>query len=179
MARHINEHGLTEQQEKFVLAYMGEAEGNASEAYRIAYPSSRGWKDNALNVEASRMLSNTKVDLRVKQLRRNAAGQCTLNLVRAKQILSELAEAVADSPDLIHKLGPIKIKAIERLAKMEQWDAPEQIQVEQVSFQLNLGSQSDDEDDSDPDEIIIPAVQQEPAAAISGPSGPTQAEELP
>lgn len=178
MARHINEFGLTEQQEKFCLAYMGEAEGCASEAYRLAYPTSRGWKDNALNVEASRMLSNPKVDLRVKQLRRNAAGHATLNLVRAKEILSELAEAVADSPELIHKLGPVKIKAIERLAKMEQWDAPEQIQVEQVQFHLNLGGQTDDDDDSDPDEIIIPAVQQEPAAAISGPSSPTQ-EDLP
>ena len=173
MARHINETGLTEQQESFCIAYMGEANGCAAEAYRIAYPSSREWSPTSLHPKASAMLAHGKVQARIAQLRRNTAAAAMLSLMRAKQILSELAEAAADSPDMVAKLGPVKIKAIERLAKMEQWDAPEQLQIEQVQFQLNLGARTDDDDDDpDPDEITIACDPPKPSASMSGDAAP-------
>lgn len=142
MARAINQFGLTEQQERFCLAYMGEANGCASEAYRIAYPCSRHWGENTIHPAASRMLKRSKVHARLNELRRITAERTTLTLSRAKEILSNLAEQAIASPQDARTLGPVIIKAIERLAKMEQWDAPEQIQVEQVSFQLNLAPET-------------------------------------
>ena len=40
--------------------------GNASEAYRKAYPSSLKWKDKTVNEAASRLLKNSKVNTRVR-----------------------------------------------------------------------------------------------------------------
>lgn len=59
--------GLTIKQENFCLAYV--ETGNASEAYRRAYPVSRKWKDETLWPRASRLLADCKVDARIKELR--------------------------------------------------------------------------------------------------------------
>ena len=58
---------LTPKQEKFCLAYV--ECGNASEAYRRAYPRAKNWKPEAVNVAASRLLANAKVSLRVEELK--------------------------------------------------------------------------------------------------------------
>lgn len=56
---------LTIKQEKFCLAYI--ETGNASEAYRRAY-NCKKMSANAICVQASRMLDNPKVALRVREL---------------------------------------------------------------------------------------------------------------
>ena len=56
---------LTPKQEKFCLAYV--ETGNASEAYRQAY-AVNGKSENAVHVEASRLLSTPKISLRVSKL---------------------------------------------------------------------------------------------------------------
>ena len=58
---------LTIKQEKFAQAYV--ETGNASEAYRTAYPRSQNWKPTSVEVNASKMLADTKVLLRIEQLR--------------------------------------------------------------------------------------------------------------
>ncbi len=57
---------LTPKQEAFARAYV--ETGNASEAYRMAYPRAKNWKSEAVNVAASRLLANAKVSLRVEEL---------------------------------------------------------------------------------------------------------------
>lgn len=66
MARPLNEHGVTEQQEKFCRVFV--ETGNASEAYRQAYKSDRK-SANSVAVDASRLLDNPKVNLRINSLR--------------------------------------------------------------------------------------------------------------
>ena len=58
---------LTHQQERFAL---GVASGRSqAEAYREAYPKSRAWKDPAVHVNASKLMVDTKVRLRIRDLR--------------------------------------------------------------------------------------------------------------
>lgn len=66
MARPLNEHGVTEQQEKFCRVFV--ETGNASEAYRQAYKSDRK-SANSVAVDASRLLDKPNVLLRIDQLR--------------------------------------------------------------------------------------------------------------
>ena len=61
-----NEYGLTDKQEKFVQIYIETK--NASEAYRQSYNAGK-MKDTSVNVNASKMLANAKVALRLAQLR--------------------------------------------------------------------------------------------------------------
>ncbi|HAR38824.1 MAG TPA: hypothetical protein DCS09_09790 [Porphyromonadaceae bacterium] len=58
---------LTINQEKFAQEYI--LTGNASEAYRRAYPKSLKWKDNAVQVAGSKLLANPIVSVRVEELR--------------------------------------------------------------------------------------------------------------
>lgn len=58
---------LTVKQEAFCQAYV--ETGNASEAYRRAYPKSQKWADTSVTVNASKMLKNADVLLRVGELK--------------------------------------------------------------------------------------------------------------
>lgn len=62
---------LTLKQQNFCRAYTGEAKGNASEAYRIAYDA-ENMGDNAIYVEASRLMDDPKIALRVDSLQSEA-----------------------------------------------------------------------------------------------------------
>ena len=59
--------GLTVRQEKFAQKYV--ECGNASEAYRYAYPSSAKWKDKTVWEKASRITANDKVKARIEELK--------------------------------------------------------------------------------------------------------------
>lgn len=58
---------LTDKQDKFARVYV--ETGNASEAYRQAYPRSKAWKDKSVHEEASKLLANPKVAPRVEELK--------------------------------------------------------------------------------------------------------------
>lgn len=66
MARPLNEFGVTEQQEKFCRVFV--ETGNASEAYRQSYKADRK-SANSVAVDASRLLDNPNVNLRINALR--------------------------------------------------------------------------------------------------------------
>jgi phage terminase small subunit len=70
---------LTPKQEAFVLAYI--ETGNASEAYRRAYPASKSWKPEVVHVKASELLSNGKVVVRVDEIRGKVADKVVLDRV--------------------------------------------------------------------------------------------------
>ena len=63
--------GLTQARETFCQEFA--AIGNASEAYRRAYPKSQNWKPEAVNVAASKMMALPMVSVRVGELQATAA----------------------------------------------------------------------------------------------------------
>lgn len=70
--------GLTPAQEAFCLAVV--ETNNQAEAYRRAYPKSLKWKDNAVWVNASALMADTKVSLRVAELRSIIAERAQITL---------------------------------------------------------------------------------------------------
>lgn len=97
--------GLTEQQERFCLEYA--KSGNASAAYRIAYPKSVRWTDNALNVQACRALAKPKLSLRIAELRALVVKQTDMDMARWAQEVTRLA--TADARRLMHPNGKMKL----------------------------------------------------------------------
>lgn len=84
---------LTGQQEKFAV---GIASGKTqADAYREAYPKAKKWKDEAVYVEASRLLDNPKVSLRLKELRERLAG---LGIASAERVLLEATRIALFDP---------------------------------------------------------------------------------
>jgi len=80
---------LTEKQERFCIAYCGEAKGNASEAYRIAYDC-ENMKPESIHREAKEVVDNPKIASRIKELREPAVKALNITL---EDLLRELEEA--------------------------------------------------------------------------------------
>lgn len=87
MARPLNEHGVTEQQEKFCRVFV--ETGNASEAYRQAY-NAKNMGANTIAARASEMLNKSNITVRLQQLRE--VHQKRHN-VTVDSIVAELEEA--------------------------------------------------------------------------------------
>ena len=90
---------LTQKQENFCLAYI--ETGNASEAYRKAYPGTR-MSDKTLNEAASRLLKNSKVVARLEELRKPATESAQITLAQHLSTLEELRELAKEEG----KYGP-------------------------------------------------------------------------
>lgn len=60
--------GLTPQQEKFCQQVVLNG-GDLSAAYRKAYPKALKWKNNSLHVNASKLFADTRVQLRIEELK--------------------------------------------------------------------------------------------------------------
>lgn len=65
--------------------------GNASEAYRRAYPASQKWKDVALYAKSSAMLAKDKVKLRVDELREELKKKFDISAERLLQEQARIA----------------------------------------------------------------------------------------
>lgn len=76
---------LTPKQEKFCIEYL--KDGNASRAYRESYNASK-MKEASINVNASKLLKDTKIALRLKELGEKHTKK---NDVTAERIIKELA----------------------------------------------------------------------------------------
>lgn len=105
MGAAVIDRGLTEQQERFCLEYA--KSGNASAAYRIAYPRSLKWKDVSVNVAATRMSAKASVSLRIAELRALVVKQTDMNMARWAQEVTRLA--TADARRLMHPNGKMKL----------------------------------------------------------------------
>ena len=77
---------LTQKQEAFARAYV--ETGNASEAYRRAYDAAR-MKPEAIHVNASKLLADTKVALRVDALQEKHAKRHDITVDRITEMLLE------------------------------------------------------------------------------------------
>lgn len=80
---------LTQKQEAFCLAYI--ELGNASEAYRRAYDA-KNMKPESINVNASKLLADTKIALRVEELRAPAAERAQVSLEKHLNDLQALRD---------------------------------------------------------------------------------------
>ena len=80
---------LTQKQENFCAAYL--EIGNASVAYRKAYPGTR-MSDKTRNEAASRLLKNSKVVARLEELRKPVAESAQITLSQHLSKLEELRE---------------------------------------------------------------------------------------
>lgn len=78
--------GLTPQRETFAIELA--KGGTQSAAYRVAYPKSRKWSENAVAVNASRLVRDHHVRLRVDELAARAAAR---NEVTLEKHVAELA----------------------------------------------------------------------------------------
>lgn len=131
---------LTPKQEKFIEVYS--ETGNASEAYRVAYPVSLKWNEESVHQAASRLLKNIKVLSRVQQIK---AQNREISEIKRKDILELLARVLRGDqiPDYSETAGEItrirtlsKSWAIERACRMLGYEAA---QKSEVSGQLNFG----------------------------------------
>ena len=115
---------LTPKQELFAQTYV--KTGNASEAYRTAYDTSR-YKEKSINEKACVFLKNVKIKSRVKELQKELTEKHTIT---KDKILNRLQEIVYEQ----EKLGVDKIdltamnKAIDTVNKMLGYYEAEKIQ---------------------------------------------------
>lgn len=104
MTRSLNVSGLTENQERFCLEYA--KSGNASAAYRIAYPKTTA-KAETINQMASRLLAERNVCARVLELRAAAEKKTDMTIERWAQEVTRLA--TTDARNIAHSDGKIKM----------------------------------------------------------------------
>ena len=81
---------LTIKQDKFCRAFVGPAEGNASEAYRTAY-NTQNCSNATINRNAKALLDDNKIATRVEQLKAEYAAQ---NAITVEEITGALRRAV-------------------------------------------------------------------------------------
>jgi len=100
---------LTENQEQFVQNIIKGM--NQAEAYRSAYPRQR-MSDKTIYEAASRLMANSKIVARLKELRDMAA---TPNIITAQKRKEWLTEVIND-PDIDIN---VRLKASDQLNRME------------------------------------------------------------
>lgn len=117
MARPLNEHGVTEQQEKFCRVFV--ETGNASEAYRQSYKSDRK-NANTIAVDASRLLDKPNVNRRIAMLRETHAKRHNVTvdslvaeLEQIKQIALS-AETPQSSAAVAAVMGKAKLTGLDK-----------------------------------------------------------------
>lgn len=82
---------LTAKQERYVQEII---KGKSQrQAYRIAYPSSRKWKDSTVDSKASNLLKNDKVKARYNELNGKAIDKA---IITRKRIIEEITDVALD-----------------------------------------------------------------------------------
>jgi len=109
---------LNPKQEKFAQLYV--QLGNASEAYRQAYNSTA--KPESVNVNASKMLSDTKVSLRVEEIREALRANHGITL---QDLLMELEEARKAALSAETVQSSAAVNATMSKAKLLGYDKPQ------------------------------------------------------
>lgn len=107
---------LTEKQERF-CNYFLDTDGNASEAYRMAYDTSN-MKPESVWSNASQLLDNTKVAQRIDEIRAKRAAETVVERKKVEKVLMDII--TADPNDLYSvdaKTGRIKMKSPNQLPK--------------------------------------------------------------
>lgn len=107
---------LTEKQEKFCNYYL-DCDGNASEAYRMAYDASKMQPDTIWS-QASRMLNNCKVAARIAELRSERAEASKVNRDKVEKILMDIVTMDPNDLYIVDPVtGKIKLKSPNQMPK--------------------------------------------------------------
>lgn len=78
---------LTTKQERFVHELI---KGKSQrQAYKIAYPTSRKWKETAIDSQASRLFNNSVVHARFEELKKKTEEKVTYDAAEVKNIIIE------------------------------------------------------------------------------------------
>lgn len=93
---------LTEKQEKFCNYYL-DCDGNASEAYRMAYDASK-MQPETIWSNASRMLANSKVAARIDELRSQRAEASKVSRDKVEKVLMDI---VMMDPNDLYIVDPV------------------------------------------------------------------------
>lgn len=86
------ETGLTADEERFCLELVKPGMSQA-DAYRRAFPRSRKWKDESVQVKASKLAATDKVRLRAKELLAEVTAAGIIDATETKLLLSRVARA--------------------------------------------------------------------------------------
>ena len=110
------EKALTLKQEKFCHYYV-DTDGNASEAYRMAYDAAK-MKAESIWVTACRLLKEPKVTLRIKEIKEKRAKESEVKREAVEKVLMDII--IADPSDLYivdEKTGKVMMKSPSQLPK--------------------------------------------------------------
>lgn len=122
---------LNPKQEKFCQLYV--QLGNASEAYRQAYNSTA--KPESVHVRASELLSNSKVSVRVDEIREALRANHGITL---QDLLNELEEARKAALAADTAQSSAAVNATMSKAKLLGFDKPENRKDDEKSLPLNI-----------------------------------------
>ena len=107
---------LTFKQENF-CKYCVDTEGNASEAYRMAYDASK-MKAESIWVTACRLLKNSKVSLRIEEIKSQRAKDSEIKRLAVEKVLMDIVQADTDDLHYIDPVtGKIKMRSPSQLPK--------------------------------------------------------------
>jgi hypothetical protein len=103
----MQERALTPRQERFAQLVAGGTMSQA-DAYREAYPASKGWKSaESVHVNAAQLAADTKVRIRIEELQQAAADQAGLD---AQKVIAEVRKlAHSDIGSVMHPDGRVKL----------------------------------------------------------------------
>jgi phage terminase small subunit len=145
---------LTPKQNKFAEEYVNT--GNASEAYRRAYDVSPDTKLETINVNASKLLSDTNISLRVKELKtkeaeafqitRKEVAEGYFKIIKSWEYLMDLAAKENLTKEQKAKFYLLKemVKgsdyrgAYDSIAKMFGLNAPDKQEIESTVNNINI-----------------------------------------
>ena len=113
---------LNVRQEAFCQAYI--ELGCAKDAYLSAYPAAKDWASQSVHVAASKLISITKISLRISELKAELAAE---NKITLQSILDELMQSANRSRisgkerEVVNALSAIsKILGLDKIAKENQ-----------------------------------------------------------
>ena len=112
----MNNNRLTEKQERFCNYYL-DCDGNASEAYRMAYDASK-MQPETIWSNASRMLASNKVAARIAELRSERAEASKVNREKVEKILMDIVTMDPNDLYIVDPVtGKIKLKSPNQMPK--------------------------------------------------------------
>lgn len=107
---------LTEKQERFCQFYL-DTDGNASEAYRMAYDASE-MKPNSVWNAASLLLDNPKVAQRISEIRAERASESKADRDKVQSVLMDIVTSdLSDIYVVDSKTGKMKMRSPSQLPK--------------------------------------------------------------
>lgn len=118
---------LNQKRELFAQTYI--KTGNASEAYRTAYPGSKEWTDKTVWAKASEMCARQEVKDRIAQLAKVTADKACMTKADVLREAMRLAKfdirklyRPDGSPVPIHELDDETAAAVQAVDILEEWD---------------------------------------------------------